>query len=134
MRRGLLLAPVLLLAAACSGDNPIGPSVLIGTRWKLDSLRTAEGIVSTVNPERYTVEFLDGGRVRAQADCNVCNGSYKAASIVITIGPLACTRVFCGADSRGDEYAAILSNSKLYSHEGTTLILVSNSGTLLYRP
>lgn len=133
-RRFLLIAPVLL-AAACGGDSGHGPSALPGTVWKLDSLRSAAGLVSTVDPNRYTLEFQEGLRVRAQADCNVCTGSYRTAtSIQITIGPLSCTRAFCGSGSRGDEYAALLNTTELYALEGETLILSSNDGTLLYRP
>ena len=135
MRRRLLLASALLMAAGCGGDDVTGPSALTGTRWKLDSLRTPTGIVSTVNPDRYTIEFQDDGRVSAQADCNVCTGSYRAVgAILITIGPLSCTRAFCGSGSRGDEYVALLGNTKLYAKEGDTLVLVANEGTLLYKP
>jgi heat shock protein HslJ len=134
-RRFLLLAPVLL-AAACGGEDSLtGPAALPGTSWKLDSLRSVAGLVSTVDPNRYTIEFQEGFRVRAQADCNVCTGSYRTAtSIQITIGPLACTRAFCGAGSRGDQYAALLNTTELYALEGETLVLSSNDGTLLYRP
>ena len=133
-RRFLLLAPVLL-AAACGGDSLTGPAALPGTQWKLDSLRSAAGLVSTVDPNRYTLEFQEAFRVRAQADCNVCTGNYRTAtSIQITIGPLACTRVACGAGSRGGEYTNLLNTTKLYALEGDTLVLASDDGTLLDRP
>jgi len=125
----------LLLATACGNDDPTGPTSLVGGRWRLDSLRTPEGITTTVNPDRYTLEFLDETRVSARADCNVCTGSYETrASIGITIGPLACTRVACAPGSRGNDYVALLNTSKLFAQEGETLVLISNTGTLLYRP
>jgi heat shock protein HslJ len=134
-RRSLLVMSALLLATACGSDDPTGPTLLTGGRWRLDSLRTPEGITTTVNPDRYTLEFLDATRVSAQADCNVCNGNYDTrGSIAITIGPLACTRVACAPGSRGNDYVALLTTSKLFAQEGETLILVSNTGTLLYRP
>jgi heat shock protein HslJ len=134
-RRRFLLLTLILLAAACSKDHVTGPSALPGTHWKLDSLRSTAGLVSTVDPNRYTIEFQEAFRVRAQADCNVCIGSYRTAtSIEITIGPLACTKSFCGASSRGEEYTALLNTTELYALEGDTLVLVSNDGTLLYRP
>lgn len=133
-RRALLLAP-LLLAAACGGESVHGPSALPGSQWKLDSLRSAAGLVSTVDPNRYTLEFQEAFRVRAKADCNVCTGTYRTAtSIQLTIGPLACTRVACAADSRGNEYVTLLNTTKLYALEGDTLVLSSDDGTLLYRP
>jgi heat shock protein HslJ len=133
-RRRFLPLALVLLAAACSKDHVTGPSALPNTSWKLDSLRNDAGLTTTVNPDRYTLEFQDGLRVRARADCNVCTGSYRTAtSIQITIGPLACTKVFCGSDSRGEQYTALVNSTILYSIEGETLILVSNDGTLLYR-
>jgi len=134
-RRSLLLASALLLATACGSDEPTGPTALIGSRWRLDNLRTPAGVTTNVNPDRYTLEFLDETRVSARADCNVCTGSYDTrGSIVITIGPLACTRTFCGAESRGNDYVTLLNSSKLFAQEGETLILVAEGGTLFYRP
>jgi len=133
-RRALLLAP-LLLAAACGGESVHGPSALPGSLWKLDSLRSNAGLATTVDPNRYTLEFQEAFRVRAQADCNVCTGTYRTAtSIQITIGPLACTRSLCGSGSRGNEYVALLNTTKLYALEGDTLVLSADDGTLLYRP
>ena len=132
-RRFLLLVPVLLLTTSC-GEVISGPTKLSGTLWKLDSLRTPAGVASTVNPEQYNVQFTEILRVAARADCNVCSGPYTVASIGITIGPLSCTRVACAAGSRGNDYVALLESAKLYSVEGDSLILVSDSGTLLYRP
>ena len=60
------------------------------------------GCATTVDPSRYTIEFQEAFRVRAQADCNVCTGSYRTAtSIQLTIGPLACTRAFCAVGQPG---------------------------------
>ena len=64
MRRSLLFAPVLL-AAACGGESAHGPSALPGSVWKLDSLRSAAGLATTVDPNRYTLEFQEALRVRA---------------------------------------------------------------------
>jgi heat shock protein HslJ len=132
-RRFALLVPVLLLTASC-GEVISGPTKLSGTLWKLDSLRSAAGVASVVDPERYNLQFTETLRVAARADCNVCNGSYTVASIGITIGPLACTRQLCAPGSRGNDYVALLESAKLYSVEGDALILVSDSGSLLYRP
>jgi len=132
-RRLMLLMPVLLLTTSC-GEVISGPTKLSGTQWKLDSLRSAAGVATTVDPERYTLQFTETLRVAARADCNVCNGPYTVASIGITIGPLACSRQACAPGSRGNDYVTLLQSAKLYSVEGEALILVSDSGSLLYRP
>jgi heat shock protein HslJ len=132
-RRFLLLVPVLLVMTSC-GEVISGPTKLSGTLWKLDSLRTPAGVASVVNPELYNLQFTETLRVAARADCNVCNGPYTVASIGITIGPLACTKALCAPGSRGEDYAKLLETAKLYSVEGEALILVSDSGSLLYRP
>ena len=124
MRRSLFLVPVSAGRGLRWGERP---RTLRAARHALEARQPAHaaGLVSTVDPNRYTLEFQEAFRVRAQADCNVCTGSYRTAtSIQITIGPLSCTRAFCGSDSRGDEYAALLNTTELYALEGDTLILV----------
>ena len=132
--RGRFLLLVAVVLTASCGEVISGPTKLSGTLWKLDSLRTPAGVASAVNPDQYNIQFTEALRVAVRADCNVCNGPYTVASIGITIGPLACSRQVCAPGSRGNDYVTLLQSAKLYSVEGDSLILVSDSGTLLYRP
>ena len=131
-------APLALFAAvlfaACADDTLTGPSVLTGALWKLEAVATAaDGTTTTVDSERYTVEFGEEGRLLARADCNVCAATYEGRSRSLSVGSLACTRAFCGAESRGDDYVAILEEARLYEVTGDTLTIVSRNGILYYK-
>jgi heat shock protein HslJ len=122
-----------LLAAGCSDETLTGPSVLTGTLWKLQAVAIAsQGTTTVVDPTRYTVEFGEEGRLLARADCNVCTSEYNGLTKALTVGRFACTRAFCGSESRGDEYVAILEQARLYEVTGDTLTIVSSNGILYY--
>jgi heat shock protein HslJ len=124
-----------LLAASCADEGTLtGPSVLTGTLWKLQAVAIASaGTTTVVDPARYTVEFGEQGRLLARADCNVCSSEYGGLRKALTVGRFACTRAFCGPESRGDEYVAILEQARLYEVTGDTLTIVSSNGILYYR-
>jgi heat shock protein HslJ len=133
-RLALALA-LALLVPACADETITGPSVLTGTVWRLRAAKAADsGTTTNVDPDRYTVQFSDGGQVSIRADCNMCSGGYVGRKRSLTIGTLACTRAFCGSASLGDKYVGILAGAELYEVTGQTLTLVSPGGILLYQP
>ena len=135
MRSVMRVVPLVLLTVGCAGDEPItGPSDLSGSLWKLRSLRTTGAAVLTLDPERYTVRFGEGGTLNIRADCNVCSGSYQARTETLTVGSLACTRVACAVGSLGDQYSSLVESARLWEITGDTLTLVSPDGILLYQP
>jgi heat shock protein HslJ len=131
-RRALALVPVLL-ALGCSSDHVSGASVLPGTLWRLQTLQKPGAPPITVDPQRYTAEFA-AGILAARADCNTCRGGYRAASIVIDIGTLSCTRVACPPGSLGNDYVTILQDADLFVEEGDVLVITAPSGTLRFAP
>jgi heat shock protein HslJ len=129
-----LLLTAALLATACGEDPLTGPSALTGQVWKLQSLQRADFSVLTVDPALYTVEFNDGGRLSARADCNRCAGTYQTSGASLTVGLLACTRAFCGADSLDNQYTAILAAAQSHGVSDGILTIASSNGTLRYQP
>ena len=133
-RAAPLALSAALLFSACAEDTLTGPSVLTGTLWKLVAVATAaDGTTTAVDSERYTVEFGEEGRLLARADCNVCAASYQGRSRSLSVGTFACTRAFCGAESRGDDYVDVLEEARLYEVTGDTLTIVSRNGILYYQ-
>lgn len=124
-----------LLEAGCADEDALtGPSELTGTLWKLQAVAVAsEGTTTVVDPTRYTLEFGEGGRLLARADCNVCSTEYDGRTKALSLGKFACTRAFCGPESRGNQYVAILEQARLYEVTGDTLTIVSTNGILYYR-
>lgn len=127
--RGALLSFVVATAACGSGSEVLtGPSAVTGAVWQLRSLELPTGLVTVGRPENFTVEFRAANAFSAKADCNACAGSYSISGESLTIGPLACTRAFCGAASADGAFLDILSNAQKFGVRGTELSLESPKG------
>lgn len=125
--------PTLLVAiavAACGSGSEVltGPSAVAGAVWQLRSLELPAGLVTVPRPENYTLEFKSGNALSARADCNVCGGSYTISGASLTIGPLACTRAFCGAGSQDVSFLDILGAAQTFGVRGTELSVESPKG------
>jgi heat shock protein HslJ len=103
-----------------------------GRPWKLISLQTDDFRVLSAPPDRYTVTFQDGERIAARSDCNSCGGTYQIRGESLQIGPLACSRVFCGDDSLDLLYVRILEAARTYSIRDGSLTIGSARGMLRY--
>ena len=118
-------------ASGCGGGVLSGPSAVTGGVWKVQSIETlAGGLVGISRPENYTVEFKDGGGLAVKADCNVCSGAYSVSGEALQIGPLACTRAFCGSASSDTVFLDVLSNARSLGVRGIELSIDSTRGTL----
>jgi heat shock protein HslJ len=125
---GLLFA-ASILAASCGDDVLTGPSAVTGGVWKLQSLETPVLFVPVSRPENYTVEFRESGALAVKADCNSCSGTYTISGESLTIGPLACTRAFCGEASLDTAFLAVLTNANSFGVTGSELKIYSSKGT-----
>jgi heat shock protein HslJ len=116
-----------LLLTSC--DSILSPEELseIQGVWELGELTSG---VSVPCPENYTVQFTSDGIVRAQADCNLCNGTYEAEGNNLTIGRLACTRASCGPLSLFNRYTTALQNVTSFVRRGSELELNYPGGTM----
>jgi len=87
-------------------------------------------------PERYTLEFLPGGRVSVHADCNRGNASYRRTGNAIDIGPLALTRMMCAPGSRDTEFLKGLDSvsGMLFRGRDLVLTLKADSGSMRFTP
>jgi hypothetical protein len=147
MERTIQVAARLQAAASCSSRPSCWPRPAAerastdpprcrARAWKLDSLRSDAGLATTVDPSRYTLEFQEAFRVRAQADCNVCTGSYRTARPSSSRSDRWPARdALCGSGSRGDEYVALLNTTSSTRWRATPWILsVERRHPCLYRP
>jgi heat shock protein HslJ len=112
------------------------PAALVAGVWKLQSLtRSDSTVVEVKEPDRFTLEFLDGStRVALRVDCNRAAGGYKTSGNTLTVGPaLAMTKAFCAETADlGDEYVRVLSGDSTVTTSATSLELSSPRGTLKF--
>ena len=84
---------------------PVADVALTGTVWTWQTSTHADGtIVAPDSPERYTVEFMAGGRVSLRADCNRGSGSYTLDGSRIALSPVVLTKVLCPPGSKDREF------------------------------
>jgi heat shock protein HslJ len=83
-------------------------------------------------PERYTLQFVDDGRVLVRADCNRGSGRYTAdPSGTLTLGPIALTKMGCPAGSLDSVFVRDLAEVVGYRVEGDTLRLAMRGGGIM---
>ena len=119
-----------------SGPSATAPAAIAAGVWKLQSLtRSDSTVVDVKEPDRFTLEFLDGGtRIALRVDCTRGAGPYTTSGRTLTIGPaIAMTRAYCAATAQlGDEYVQLLSGDSTVTISATSLELASPRGTLKF--
>ncbi|MEI7446344.1 MAG: META domain-containing protein, partial [Burkholderiales bacterium] len=83
-----------------------------GSSWYWLGTTTAAGLVSPGDPGSFNVEFLDGGQLAAQLDCNTGGAAWSQSGTALTIGPVRSTRKACPNASEADRFGQQLSMVK----------------------
>src|SRR3712207_9158923 len=79
---------------------------------------------STLFP--YTTLF------RSRSDCNSCGGAYTLSGSSLDIGPVACTRAFCGDTSLDPAFARAIERARTISVDGEQMT-IRGEGVILDR-
>ena len=87
-----------------------------------------------MDPNKYTVEFLEDGTARIKADCNSGSGSYTTDGQSLTFGPIALTRAFCGEQSKDTVFVSQLQNAAIYFFADGDLMIdqTADAGTMKF--
>ena len=133
MNRFFPLALVAGVAVGCSAPDAVSPTDLIGGgTWQLTSFQDGTANPVTVaDPTRYTLRFGADGRAAVMSDCNSCGGEYSLSGAVFRMGPLACTRVFCGAASLDPAYPAALNKARAVAQDTAGQLSILGDGVTL---
>ena len=132
MKRLLILLAVVAVAAC--DESPASPSELVGDVWQLVSIEaTGAAPIGIPDPARYTIQFLEAGRVSVRADCNTCGGTYTLNGQTLMAAPsMACTRAACPTMAFENIYMKLLGGESGVSLSGGTLELTSPRGVLRF--
>jgi len=92
-----------------------------------------DAVVEPSRPDAFIITFDSEGRVSGTTDCNSFSGAYTREGDVITVGPLASTKMFC-ADSQESQFTGALTEGPLtVSFEGgEVLVLRFSESTALF--
>jgi heat shock protein HslJ len=128
-----LLVVLAAVAMMACDESPTNPSDLVGDVWRLASIDTAgTGPVIVPDPDRYTIQFLESGRLSVRADCNTCGGSYALTGTALSLGALACTRAFCGNTSLDGMFTQALGQTRSAARRGAELHLAGDGRVLRF--
>lgn len=108
---------------------PLAGSDLTGVVWNWTGTTTASGEVTKVTfPDRYTMEFLPGNRVRLRADCKTGAGIYtpEGRSLSLQVGQMTSTE--CHPQSRASDFLQQLATVSTYELGANGLALALSSG------
>jgi heat shock protein HslJ/membrane-bound inhibitor of C-type lysozyme len=87
---------------------PAAPPRLAGSSWYWLGTVTPAGLVTPADPGSFNLEFLDGGQLAAQVDCNSGSGTWRQDGSTLKIGPLATTRKMCPSGTDAQRFGAQL--------------------------
>lgn len=129
MTRSSPALPLVLLALGCA-TRATAPAEagktgveLAGTSWRLEELggTAAQGDVET------TLEFPDAGKASGRASCNRFFGTFEVSGASIRFGPLAATKMSCGAaaDAQERKYLDALQAAERFDFDGPALRIYS---------
>jgi heat shock protein HslJ len=128
-----LVVLLAVVAMSACDEGPTSPSDLVGDVWQLASIEAAgAGAIAVPEPDRYTIQFLESGRVSVRADCNTCGGSYALTGTALSLGALACTRVFCGTTSLDAVFMQALEQTRSVARSGNELRLQGDGRVLRF--
>ena len=126
----------ILILRGEGGELRFAPQ-LTGVLWAWREFAGGDGeIVRPDDPGRYTIHFLDDGKLAIQADCNRGFGTFTvdAPRIDLRVGGL--TRMACPPGSHMDRFVRYLDevNSHVFRNGNLYLALPIDSGILEFVP
>ena len=101
------LVGLSMAVLGCSQNPAPGTDGLAGTNWRLVQFEGGDGrVLKAADPSRYTISFLDDGRVTARVDCNRGMSTWSSPEpSALTLGPLGLTKMYCGPNVLNDRIA-----------------------------
>lgn len=111
----------------CGGDLA-APTGLAGTDWHVEAVNGRP----TPPQGEYHVRF-ERDRVSAKFGCNQMSGGYTESGNLLTVGPIAATRMFCPepAMSFENQAGSILSQPVTVTSNGDRIILSNANGRIV---
>jgi len=113
----------LLILTGPEGTLSLRPS-LTAVVWEWhEFLGGDDSVVAPADPARYTVEFLEDGKLAVGADCNRATGTYTVdgPSLELTLG--AMTRAMCPPDSLSERFVRDLGDVRSHVFREGNLFL-----------
>lgn len=125
--------PLLKKPAPTPTQTATAPT-LENTIWEWVETKQADGSTTTPTEAHLFRMTLQSGRIESTTDCNILTGAYMIDEEVLSFGPLASTKKYCGG-SIETHYASLFPLVVSYYIEGNNLhlILIRDHGIMKFR-
>ncbi len=110
---------------------------LAGTAWQWVHTRyNNDKRTVPAKPEKYTIQFREGGQINVKADCNAKGGTYTVDGKQLSMKIITSTMAACEPGSLEDEFVRNLTAGTIYFfRDGNLFIdLKYDSGTMRFAP
>ncbi|MDR2016503.1 MAG: META domain-containing protein [Burkholderiales bacterium] len=105
------------------------------TVWGWQYTRQSGAQLASVTPARYTLTFLEEGRLAVTADCNRGGTAYRIQDNQMTFELIAMTKMLCTADSLDRDFLDGLHAVERYRIDDKTLTLqLRQGGEMVFVP
>jgi heat shock protein HslJ len=109
-----------------------GPSLKSSSWYWLGTIGGAE-FVSPADPGTFNLEFLEGGQLAAQVDCNRGSSSWQQDGSTLRIGALATTRMACPTGSEAARFGRQLGQVRSAALvRGLLELSTEDAGTMVF--
>jgi heat shock protein HslJ len=108
------------------GGSILSPQTLAGTEWRID---TVAGVPALAD-RPASISFAEG-RIAGTSGCNRFSGPYDLNTTVLTLGPVAATKMACPGTAMDQEtklFAILKGSVGMRFRNGDTLILTGANG------
>jgi heat shock protein HslJ len=92
--------------------------------WEWRELRGGDdSVIAPDHPERYTLTFLDAGKLAVRADCNRAMGTFRVDAPTLELDAAAMTRAMCPPESLSDRFLRDLADVRSHVFRDGNLYL-----------
>jgi heat shock protein HslJ len=119
----------LLVFSFCSSTEPDGKDAeeknFLNTIWVLESFEENGVTINLPSTQVYNVLFSSDSTFTGQSDCNEIGGKYRiVGNNQIEIIEIGTTKVYCGEDSKGNDFTSAISESHSFDVNDSKMFLL----------
>jgi len=122
----LFLGLAMFFALDCdnTNDTEVEDKEFLNTIWTLTSFEIDGEKINPPEDQVYTIQFKEDGTFTGQSDCNEIGGKYRIVeNNLIEIIQIGTTKIYCGEDSKGNDYTSAISESHSFNINNSKMFL-----------
>ena len=102
----------LLLFHCSNSPTESETKPFVNTLWILESFNISGEIIKPTEDQVYNILFSSDSTFTGQSDCNEIGGKYRIVeNNQIEIISIGTTKIYCGENSKGNDYTSAISES-----------------------